>query len=200
MQLCIKPIDTRQGHFFKQFVSEGFTSHHNNILWGQFPIDNQTINWHSILDTCLDLQCSVKHLFYFTVERLGALFPQLRLKEDKMREEFTDYQVTDSKQLPQEERIDRFWGLVGKDMRFSELPKLMKALLCIPHSNASSERVFSMVRKIVTENRMTLDNRTVCALLSCKINHSGPAHKYTPSKTVLKNAKNTNLYNNSLKE
>ena len=65
----------------------------------------------------------------------------------------------------------------------------------------TSERVFRMVRKIVTENRMTLDNRTVCALLSCKINHSGPAHKYIPSKTVLNNAKSAiNLYNNSLKE
>ncbi|KAJ7341619.1 hypothetical protein JRQ81_005941, partial [Phrynocephalus forsythii] len=79
-------------------------------------------------------------------------------------------------------QIDTFWGLLGKEVRFSELPRLMKALLCLPHSNASSERVFSMVRKIVTENRMSLDNSTVCALLSCKINHSGPAHKYTPSK------------------
>jgi len=38
-------------------------------------------------NTCLNLQCSVKHLFDFTVERLGALFPQLRLKEE-LREEF----------------------------------------------------------------------------------------------------------------
>ncbi|KAJ7332053.1 hypothetical protein JRQ81_014233, partial [Phrynocephalus forsythii] len=71
-----------------------------------------------------------------------------------------------SKQLPQEDKTDRFWGLLWKDVRFSELPRLMKVLLCIPHSNASSERVFSMVRKIVTENRMSLDNSTVCALLS----------------------------------
>ncbi|KAJ7341752.1 hypothetical protein JRQ81_006603, partial [Phrynocephalus forsythii] len=72
----------------------------------------------------------------------------------------------------------------------------MKALLCIPHSNASSERVFSMVRQIVTDNRMSLDNSTVCALLSYKINYSGPAHKNTPSKKVLKDAKSAaNLYN-----
>ncbi|KAJ7317078.1 hypothetical protein JRQ81_003240, partial [Phrynocephalus forsythii] len=104
-----------------------------------------------------------------------------------------------SKQLPEDDKIDRFWGLLGKDVRFSELLKLMKALLCILHSNASSERVFSMVRKIVTENRISLDNSTVCALLSCKINHSDPAHKYTPSKKVLKDAKPaTNLYNKSL--
>lgn len=79
------------------------------------------------------------------------MFPQLRLDPNKLREEFTDYQVTDSKELIQEERVDRFWGLVGKsetETRFSQLASLMKALLCIPHSNASSERTFSMVRKI----------------------------------------------------
>ena len=128
------------------------------------------------------------------------MFPQLRLQADKLREEFTEFQLTDRKDLPQEDSIDQFWGLLGKD-RYSELPRLMKALLSIPHSNASSERVFSMVRKIVTENRMSLDNTTVSALLSCKINYSGPVHKYTPSKTVLRNAKSaTNLYNKSLKE
>lgn len=123
----------------------------------------------------------------------------MSLNEDRLREELIDYQVTDSKHLPQEDRIDRFWGLLGKDMRFSELTRLMKALLCIPHSNASSERVFSMVRKIVTENRMLLDNSTVCALLSCKINHTGQAYKYTPSQKVLRNAKSaTYVYNKSL--
>lgn len=137
----------------------------------------------------INQQCSATLLFYFTVTRLVALFPQLSLNEDRLREEFIDYQVTDSKHLPQEGRIDRFWDLLGKDVRFRELTRLMKALLCIPHSNASSERVFSMVRKIVTENRMAFDNSTVCALLSCKINHTGQAHKYNPSQKVLSNAK-----------
>jgi hypothetical protein len=72
------------------------------------------------------------------VSRLGCLFPQLGLDPDQLREELTDYQVADSKELPQEQRVDRFWGLVGKDKRFSQLARLMKALLCIPHSNASS--------------------------------------------------------------
>lgn len=122
----------------------------------------------------------------------------MNLNEDRLREELIDYQVTDSKHLPQEDRIDRFWGILGKDMRFSELTRLIKALLCIPHSNASSER-HCMVRKIVTKNRMALDNSTICALLSCKINHTGQAHKYTPSQKVLRNAKSaTYVYNKSL--
>ncbi|KAL6487795.1 hypothetical protein MHYP_G00044210 [Metynnis hypsauchen] len=163
-------------------------------MFSSFPLDHPLLKDMKVLDPAARLNITPG-----TVERLGALFPQLHLSEDRLREELIDYQVTDSKQLPQEDKIDRFWGLVGKDVRFSELPRLMKALLCIPHSNASSERVFSMVRKIVTENRMSLDNSTVCALLSCKINHSGPAHKYTPSKKVLKDAKSaTNLYNRSV--
>lgn len=73
----------------------------------------------------------------------------------------------------------------------------MKALLFIPHCNVGSENVFSMVRK--TENRMALDNSTVGALLSCRINHTGHAHKYTPSQKVLRNAKSaTYVYNKSL--
>ena len=131
------------------------------------------------------------------VSRLGCLFPQLGLDPDQLREELTDYQVADSKELPQEQRVDRFWGLVGKDKRFSQLARLMKALLCIPHSNASSERTFSMVKKIVTENRTSLNNTsTLCALLSCKINFTKPASKYTPSKKTLRAAKSaTYIYN-----
>ncbi|XP_047236692.1 uncharacterized protein LOC124877498 [Girardinichthys multiradiatus] len=163
-------------------------------MFSSFPLDHPLLKDMKVLDPAARLDITPG-----TVARLGALFPQLSLSEDRLREELIDYQVTDSKHLPQEDKTDRFWGLVGKDVRFSELPRLMKALLCIPHSNASSERVFSMVRNIVTENRMSLDNSTVCALLSCKINHSGPGHKYTPSKRVLKDAKSvTNLDNKSL--
>lgn len=124
----------------------------------------------------------LKNCSYHIVTRLGCMFPQLRLDPDILREEFTDYQVKDSKELTQEETVDRVWGLVGKsetETRFSQLTSLMKTLLCIPHSNASSERTFSMVRKIVTENRMSMNNSTLCALLCCKINYTTPAQVHS---------------------
>ncbi|XP_034965228.1 uncharacterized protein LOC118082233 isoform X2 [Zootoca vivipara] len=108
-------------------------------MFSSFPFDNPLLRDLKVLDPAARLDITPG-----AVERLVALLPQLSLSEDKLREELTDYQLTDSKQLPQEEKIDRFWGLLGKDVRFSELPRLMKALLCIPHSNASSERVFSI--------------------------------------------------------
>ena len=83
---------------------------------------------------------------------------------------------------------------------FSNLTALMKSLLCIPHSNASSERTFSMVRKIATESRTSLHNDTVCALLSCKLNCDRIAAGFKPSKVQLNAAKKaTRKYNQAYK-
>ena len=56
----------------------------------------------NLTDTVLKM-CS-----YYTVARLGCMLPQLKLDPDKLREELTDYQVADSKELPQQESVDRF--------------------------------------------------------------------------------------------
>ena len=58
--------------------------------------------------------------------------------------------------------------------RFGVLSQLTKRVLVLLHSNADLERLFSMVRKIVTDQRVTLDLSTVCDLLSAKINSSKP--------------------------
>ena len=68
---------------------------------------------------------------------------------------------------------------------FSKLAALMKSLLCIAHSNASSKRSFFMVRKIVTENRTSLHNDTVSALLNRKLNCNRSAAGFKPSKVGL---------------
>ena len=69
----------------------------------------------------------------------------------------------------------KFCGFMGREkiageQIFSNPAAFMKSLQCIPHSNASSERTFSMVLKIITESRNSLHNDSVCALLSCKLN------------------------------
>ena len=98
------------------------------------------------------------------------------------------------------------WGALSKTTRggilkFPNLCKLMKGILSIPHSNASSERLFSMVRKIVTENRTDLGNDTVCALLSCKMNCDSTASNFTPDRSISQTAKKaTYLYNQEHKK
>ena len=89
--------------------------------------------------------------------------------------------------------------IAGKQI-FSNLAALIKSLLCISHSNASSERTFSMMRKILTESKTILHNNTECALLSCKINCDRIAAGFKPSKAQLNFAKKaTHKYNQARK-
>lgn len=73
-------------------------------------------------------------------------------------------------------RAGTFWWEVGKlrtfdgKMRFEKLFKLMAGLLSIPVSNADSERGFSMLRKIHTDQRSNLEQSTIISLMSMKFN------------------------------
>ena len=75
------------------------------------------------------------------------------------------------------------WEKIAAEQIFAAF---MKSLLCIPHSNASSsEKIFSMVLKIITESKTSLRNNAVCALLSCKLNCDSIAAGFKPFKLQL---------------
>ena len=69
---------------------------------------------------------------------------------------------------------------------YSTLLVLVRALLSLPASNADSERCFSMVRKIDSEERSHLQRGTVAALLSLKINIDDDCFAYKPSAELLR--------------
>ena len=75
--------------------------------------------------------------------------------------------------------------------QFSVLTKLAQVLLVLPHSNIDPERLFSMVRKIETEERRQLDVSTVCDLLRVKINNDNPCYsnKHLINDHILSKAK-----------
>lgn len=124
------------------------------------------------------------------VIKLAKRFPQLQLNTpailDKLREEFLDFQLSpddlptiktyDAANKSKKPRAGVFWSEVGKiwtldgKQWFELLYKLMSGLLCIPSSNADSERGFSMLRKIHTDQRASLDHSTIVALMSLKHN------------------------------
>ena len=125
-----------------------------------------------------------------TVLTLAKRFPQLELAGnhilDQLREEFTDFQLSQA-DLPslcmykagdgsEKPRSGLFWSKIGEmkkfdgEPRFGLLFKLMSGLLSIPCSNADSERGFSMLRKIHTDQRASLDQSTIVALMCTKMN------------------------------
>ena len=73
-------------------------------------------------------------------------------------------------------------------------------VLTVPHSNATQERVFSMVRKNNTEFRANLDmNRSLNSILRIKMGipeSLNPCHRWKPSLELLKMCKKaTREYN-----
>ena len=83
-------------------------------------------------------------------------------------------------QLPivEDGALGQFWFSMGciqkpgdtSEKRFGNLSLLCKTLLVLPHSNADPERLFSMVRKVETEQRGSLQPSTVQDLISVKMN------------------------------
>lgn len=55
-----------------------------------------------------------------------------------------------------EQSVVQFWSCARTEELFPNISKLMRIILTLPHSNASSERIFSMLKKIKTEQRSLL--------------------------------------------
>ena len=96
-------------------------------------------------------------------------FPALNADSDAVQLEFQVESLPDS--VLSCERADVNWHLIrqlrhddGKP-QFGKLAAVIMGILVIPHSNASSERVFSCVRKNRTEFRPNLSESTLEYLL-----------------------------------
>lgn len=93
-------------------------------------------------------------------------------------------------------RIDVVWSYLSTlkapdcTLLLPRLSKVAMLVLVIPHSNAQEERVFSMVRKNKTAFRPNLDPKgTLSSILTIKLAQPEPAHKFEPTKELLKEAK-----------
>ena len=92
---------------------------------------------------------------------------------------FQDYRACSDIQLPSFSpkevihTIDYFWAAMAElkdvsdheSIRFGVLSQLAKTVLVLPHSNADPDRLFSMLRKILTDQRKSLDQATICDYL-----------------------------------
>ncbi|CAC5416636.1 unnamed protein product [Mytilus coruscus] len=81
---------------------------------------------------------------------------------------------------PDTPSLNQFWTSIGNlklpsgKQQFQHLFALSKVVLALPHSNADTERTFSMLKKIQSDPRDNLANKTIHGLLSVKINRLSP--------------------------
>ena len=155
---------------------------------------------------------SVSTYSFSTIESLAKRFPQLSLSDseslDSLREEFMDFKLSPADHPPvstyksatgEKPRAGAFWCEVGKiktldsELRFPSLARLMAGLLSIPASNADSERGFSILRKIHTDQRPSLKQSTIISLMAIKFNSEECCHDTTFSDDLLTKCKKATL-------
>ena len=106
--------------------------------------------------------------FIAVTAELAKRFPQLIQEEDtdQLVDEFDGYLVTPSSHLPDSSNgVDVFWGTMAEiknpvtdSYQYKTLSKLAKACCILPTSNADTERMFSILKKIQTDQRSELFN------------------------------------------
>ena len=109
-----------------------------------------------------------------TVDKLSQTFA-IPFYVQKVRMELREFRL-DSIHVEGEEDAKTFWLRVRSmksplgEPKYLNLADLALQLLAIPVSNADSERVFSLVRRIQTEFRSRMTVHTLSALISCHMN------------------------------
>lgn len=128
-----------------------------------------------------------------------------------LQEEFIRYQLQRDADIPDEvweeakvnededvyNRVDVLWSHLCKMQKigssqpmFLRLAQVAKVVLVIPHSNASEERIFSMVRKNKTPFHPSLGlDGTLPSILQVKLGVDDPCEKLEPTKQLLEKAK-----------
>ena len=142
----------------------------------KFPFRDPTIRDLSLLDprnrqniSAVSVSCLVKRFMP------GC-------STDELEKELRDFKCMPEDQLPLADTsspsgLYHFWDNMSillqpgdfQKKRFAHLSGLCKVLLVLPHSTADEEYLFSMIRKIETDQCSSLSPSTVCSLLSFKI-------------------------------
>ncbi|XP_071508171.1 uncharacterized protein [Diadema antillarum] len=161
--------DEQRSEFFSS-VRNYFVAVSNYVV-SKFPLKDELLMHARVANPTKRCDMSFFSVKYF-VQRFHFMEDAL----DQLELEFASYQsdcMVDS--LP-EERVDLTWSTLSQmqdkssgELKYGNLAKVMHLILSIAHSNASDERLFSMVRKNMTEFRPSLGTQTLSDLLTQKM-------------------------------
>ena len=154
----------------KSFITKALT-----YMQQKFPMKDDLLVNARVADISKRLDVSFSDVWYFA-SRLPTI------SRDVLHRQFLLYQsYSFSSHLLSIDRADHQWHEVKQirncvgDLMFPELCRVMLSVLTIPHSNASSERVFSMVRKNRTSARSSLSTKTLESILINKFSSTRSA-------------------------
>ncbi|XP_071487576.1 uncharacterized protein [Diadema antillarum] len=137
----------------------------------KFPMKSEFIEHASVADPRHRLNARFSSVCYF-VKKFHLLEDHI----DQLELEFANYQVDKLESVSLDQRIDDIWMAISQirdkissKEKYVHLPRIMYAILSVPHSNAEDERIFSIVRKNSTEFRPSLATPTLSDFLTQKV-------------------------------
>ena len=155
--------DEQKEEFYKH-VREYFVVACEYIIQ-KFPLQDQFLTHAEVTDVTRREHVSFTSVLYF----IKKFKFRCQLDPDTIQtinDEFERYRIDE---LPQKvveaSRMDIKWHLLSET--YPNLSKVMIGVLCVPHSNADSERVFSVSRHIDTDFR-NMDCKTLESLVIVK--------------------------------
>ena len=187
-------ISTEKRKFFHKKVVQ-FLSTACTYLLKNLPRDDEPVIKHAEVADILWRDSAKFSSLKFFLKKFPLLLPSA-VTIDEVEEEFRSYQSCDLPNTPDFEKqsMDQQWKTLQKLKNHSgsplleHLPSIMLKIISIPHSNASSERIFSLVRVNRTDFRSSMSVETLQSLLILKQN-TQECFKRDPSANVLKACK-----------
>lgn len=176
---CLAYMNANKHHFTGSVSKAFFTKVRSyfvkvcKYIQLKFPLDDPVLKAFEIAD--LKLQKSAK---VSSLTNLLHKFPSMMPNDASLDDVILEYSLYQVEEIPveilSEERIDSQWVKVAniknenEAVKFKHLPKIMLRILTVPHSNAESERLFSMVRKNRTDFRASMEMKLAESLMIVK--------------------------------
>lgn len=154
----------------------GFFTKALDYMKANFPLQSEVLLHASKLDLTKREEWEFSSVNFFC-----SKFTVLGVTDiDVLRDEFRLFQSFNfPPAIEKEKRMDRQITMLSQlrsdidnTVMFKNLCKVLLAVHCIPHSNADSERIFSIVRKNLTETRARMSTQTLESLMVNKLNET----------------------------
>lgn len=170
----------------------------------RFPFDGTVFQNLKVLDPL-----SVKSKSVASLVPLMASFPSL-VTDQTLQDIDTEWRLLRNSDMVSSEMCDlnvtQFWVKVrdtktgDNEPMYPHLSTLMLNLLCLPHSSATVERVFSSINRMKTKLRNRLSTKTISGLLHTKrIISNDNCHGFEIKKEMVKRM-NSEMYKNKCEQ
>lgn len=129
-----------------------------------------------------------------TIAQAAEIFKNLVSNVENLNSEWRQLQDVQYLKKFENASFDQFWMEVFQmknelnEEMFPNLNQLIKGVMCLPHSSASVERVFSQLNLIKTDLRNRLDIKTCNSIiLAEQLIDDENCYTWEPSETLIKN-------------